>query len=647
MRAKAELRTAVVLVYLATVTIVACSGAQGTGESSYPTASAEVAPTDDQVVTREMVEQEEALDPAIGASDVDRGAAPTGVAATEAPITLSAPEVAQPDQPAPPPAPVMAVAAGQPTAGTDRRERRSRIPRVRASRPPADRRSPAPSRPAPTKRPAVRVSAEPPRAASPVQIAAQGPTKQPPTVQPSTSTPQAEDGEAPPRLDLFREAGEDNLATFSLDVDTASYTITRRELRAGSLPTPGNVRIEEFVNFFDYGERAPTPTDGAPFAVHLDSAPSAFGQNLHLLRVGVQAVEIPAAQRPAANLVFLIDVSGSMNSPDKLPLVQFAMTTLVNTLRPDDTIGIVVYAGREAILLEPTAVSNRGRLLEAIGNLRAGGSTNGEGGLRAAYDLVQQHFRQGGINRVVLCTDGDFNVGLRGRALIRIIERFRRRQITLTALGFGRGSNDSFMEQLADRGNGSYAFVDSRNEALRVLGRDLSATLQVVAADVKLQVAMNPEVVSRFRLIGYENRTLRHRDFDNDSIDAAEVGSGQFVTAYIEYELREGVTPPTDTRELANVRVRWKRPGESQSIERRHAIAVRQVRPSFDDASAVFRFGAAVAEFAEILGRREHSTGAQFGEVLRIARASTWNQTEDAQEFLTLVERARSIWPRQ
>jgi Ca-activated chloride channel family protein len=348
-----------------------------------------------------------------------------------------------------------------------------------------------------------------------------------------------------------------------------------------------------------------------------------------------------------ANLVFLIDVSGSMNAAGKLPLVQFSLMTLINTLQPTDTIGIVVYAGHDAVLLEPTAVSERGVLLSAIQNLSAGGSTYGEGGIRRAYDLAQQHFRPGGINRVILCTDGDFNVGLTGDALLRMIERFRRRDITLTVLGFGREANDRDMEQLADRGNGSYAFIDTRNEALRVLERDLSGTLQVIAQDVKVQVIFNPEVVERFRLIGYENRVLAHQDFENDAVDAAEIGSGQFVTAFLEYELREGVDPTQDDRDLATVRLRYKRPRGAQSIERRFQVPLREQRSRFDDASAAFRFSAAVVEFGEILRHSTHSEGARFNEIVQIAEQANWSQSPDAMEFVELVRLAQGLWQRQ
>ncbi len=433
---------------------------------------------------------------------------------------------------------------------------------------------------------------------------------------------------------------EDTLATFSLDVDTASYTMMRQDLRAGRLPRPDSVRPEEYINFFRYGDQ-PAQTEDAPFSVALESAPSRFGAGMGLLRIGVHAAEVNP--RPAANLVFLVDVSGSMNSAEKLGLVQYSLTTLVNTLQPDDTVGIVVYAGRVGTVIEPTEVANRGALLQAIASLRAGGSTNGEGGIRAAYDLASQHFREGGINRVLICTDGDFNVGLTGDPLLALIEQYRERDITLTALGFGRGNfNDRDMEQLADRGNGNYAFIDNASEALRVLVRDLPGTLQVVAKDVKVQVEVNRELVKRFRLIGYENRVLAHQDFSDDSVDAAEIGSGQFTTAYLEYELHDGVAA-ADPRQLVEVRVRYKEPDGDESTLLTFEHGLSDSKASFEAASDVFRFGAAVAEFAEILRGGQHVEQADLDGVHDVAARAAFSQGVDTHEFLELVERARDL----
>lgn len=442
----------------------------------------------------------------------------------------------------------------------------------------------------------------------------------------------------------FVDASQDALATFSLDVDTASYTIMRRDLLRGSLPAPEGVRVEEYLNFFDFDDAPPEPGDDTPFAVHLEAAPSPFGQGMHLLRVGVRGEDADQEQRPPANVVFLVDVSGSMQAADKLGLVKQSLGILLDSLRPDDTIGLVVYAGSDAVLLPPTRVAERGRILDAILSLTAGGSTNGAAGLRTAYDLAAQHFQRGGINRVILCTDGDFNVGVTGDELIEMIERQRERGITLSVLGFGSGNlNDRDMEQLADRGNGNYAYIDTRNEALRVLARDLAGTLQVIAKDVKVQVAFDREVVRRFRLIGYDNRVLAHRDFDDDSVDAAEIGSGDFVTALLEYELRPGVDPAQLARPLAEVRLRYKRPDGSESTLRTYPISASDAAPRFEAASESLRFAAAVTEYAEILRRSQHSEGARFADVIRIASEAT-GQSADRQELVELARTAQRLW---
>ena len=333
-----------------------------------------------------------------------------------------------------------------------------------------------------------------------------------------------------------------------------------------------------------------------------------------------------------------------MASAGKLDLVKFSLETLVDSLRADDTVGIVVYAGHVGTLLEPTRVESRGVLLEAIGGLASGGSTNGEGGIRAAYDLARQHFRPGGINRVVLATDGDFNVGLTDDALVQLIEDYRERDITLTTLGFGHG-NDRDLERLADHGNGNYAFVDSRNEALRVLARDLSGTLQVVAKDVKVQVAMNADVVSRFRLIGYENRRLAHQDFADDTVDAAEVGSGHFVTALVEYELKTDVAED-DLRELAEVRVRFKEPTGSVSELTTRSLRVGDGHGALEATSATFRFTAAVAEMAEVMRGSSHVDQRDLAAVRHLAEGALedWpSQWTDGREFVELVRRAEAL----
>ncbi len=357
----------------------------------------------------------------------------------------------------------------------------------------------------------------------------------------------------------FVAAAEDNLVTFAIDVDTASYTLMRRDVTDGRLPAPAGVRVEEYVNFFDHHLAGPAADDPAPFAVHLEAAPSRFGAGLHLLRVALQGYPLSDEDRAPANVVFLVDVSGSMQSADKIGLVRHALTRLTQTMRPDDTIGIVVYAGAEGVVLPPTPVAQRGTILNAIEGLSSGGSTHGEAGIRAAYDLAEAAYREGGINRVVLCSDGDFNVGLTGDALLALIERFRDRGITLSVFGFGSGNyNDRDMEQLADRGNGNYAYVDSPAEVERALVEGVSGTLQVIAKDVKVQVELNTDLIVRHRLIGYENRDIADDDFRDDAVDAGEIGAGHSVTAYIEVELAEGAL--AEAGDLATVRLRYKEP---------------------------------------------------------------------------------------
>ncbi|MEM9193180.1 MAG: von Willebrand factor type A domain-containing protein [Myxococcota bacterium] len=439
------------------------------------------------------------------------------------------------------------------------------------------------------------------------------------------------------------ESQQDALATFSLDVDTASYTIMRRDLRAGHLPAPQSVRVEEYLNFFDFSDPGPAPESDTPFAVHLETAPAPFGANKHLLRVGVRAMDVPAQARPQTNLVFLVDVSGSMASSEKLGLVQYSLRHLAQNLRPSDRVAIVTYAGSDAVVLHPTELRDRTAIDEGIAALRAGGGTNGAAGIRTAYDLAAQHLVEGGIHRVVLCTDGDFNVGLTGEGLIREVEARRRQGITLSVFGFGRGNlNDAFMEQLADRGNGNYGFIDTRQEANRALGRDLSATLHVVAKDAKVQVEFNAELVQSHRIIGYDNRILAYRDFDNDQVDAAEVGAGDYVTAYLEIELRDGVDLRQEARPLAEVRLRYKDADGDQSYLRTYPFRASDAVERFADATAAFRFGAAVAEYAEILAGSEHAAGSELADVARIAEAAI-GQREEQREFVELVRVAQQL----
>ena len=462
----------------------------------------------------------------------------------------------------------------------------------------------------------------------------------------SATDPEATERYREVRPGDFVATGDDAIATFSIDVDTGSYSLARSSLLThGQLPNPAGVRVEEFVNYFRYGPPAAT---NDPFHVEFESGPSAFGEDgMQLLRVGVQARAIEASARRPANLVFLVDVSGSMQGPDRIGLVQFALARLVDSLAPDDTVGIVVYASGEGVLLPPTPVANRARILRAVRGLSAGGSTAGEAGIRAAYDMALANLRAGGINRVIWCTDGDFNVGLTGDELVHAVESFRDRDVQLTTLGFGRGNyNDGDLERMADRGNGNYAYIDGRNEAIRVLARDLSGTISVVASDVKVQVLFDPATVSRYRLVGYDNRVLEDHEFDDDTVDAAEIGSGQRATAFLEYELAEGVRPRREpNRVLAEVLVRYKPPGAETSELLQYDVRLRDVRPRLEDTSEAFRLGASVAELAEILRRSPHASGARWADVARIARGAGAERSDEGRELLRMIDAARGLFP--
>ncbi|AKU94036.1 Von Willebrand factor type A domain protein [Labilithrix luteola] len=441
----------------------------------------------------------------------------------------------------------------------------------------------------------------------------------------------------------FVDTVTQSTSTFAVDVDTGSYSLMRRDLVAGHLPAQAGVRPEEYVNYFKYAY--PQPENGQPFAVQVDGAPSLFGEGLHLLRVGLQGKVIQDANRKPANLVFLVDVSGSMADPNKLPLVQYALKQLVKRLEATDTLSIVTYAGFESVLVPPTPVTNKSAILDAIDGLTAGGSTNGEGGIRKAYELAEQAKQPDSINRVVLCTDGDFNVGATGDALIQLIEQERDKGVTLTTLGFGAGNyNDRDMEALADHGNGNYAYIDGPGEANRVLGEKLVSTLQVIAKDVKVQVEFKPQLVTRYRLVGYENRVMSNEDFRNDGKDAGEIGAGHSVTAFYEVQLAPNAQAVSgNDGTLATVRLRYKQPDGDVATEFERPLLAGGLAPTFAEASPDFRFAAAVTEFSEILRHSKHSEGARFDDVLGLVNATSGGAT-DRQELGALVSTAKSIW---
>ena len=449
------------------------------------------------------------------------------------------------------------------------------------------------------------------------------------------------------------------VSTFAVDVDTAAYANVRRFLNQGQLPPADAVRTEEMINYFRYDY--PLPDDRTtPFSVTTDVAQSPWNTQTKLLRIGLRGYDLSYARRPAANLVFLIDVSGSMDEPDKLPLVKSALSTLADTIGPDDSVGIVVYAGAAGVVLDPT--SDPAEIRDALGELSAGGSTAGGEGLQLAYALARDNFIKGGVNRVVLATDGDFNVGITDRAeLEKLIEHERDTGITLTALGFGQGNlNDAMMESIADLGNGNYAYIDSAMEAKKVLSEELSSTLFTIAKDVKVQVEFNPAYVSQYRLIGYENRALAEQDFDDDKIDAGDIGAGHQVTAIYEVvpagtkgwladrrytDNRRTAAPAAAGRpggEMAFVRLRYKLPeGDTSRLIEQPISATQLATQSLPRGDMAF--ATAVAAFGQKLRGDTRLGDIGFADIRRLAGEPDgyWRQ-----EFVKLTELAEAGSPR-
>ena len=430
---------------------------------------------------------------------------------------------------------------------------------------------------------------------------------------------------------------EDHLSTFAVDVDNASYTLARRKLLEGAAVPADAVRVEEFVNYFDYGYAG--PKDGRPFTVHLEAAPSPFHPARQLLRVGVKGRVVERRARKQANLVFLVDVSGSMSTSDKLALAQRSLRILVDNLQGDDSVALVTYAGSTRVVLEPTGMGRRAEILAAIDDLSAGGSTAMGSGISLAYELAARTLTPSSVSRVIVLSDGDANVGsTTHEAILETIAGYVKRGVTLSTIGFGTGNyRDTLMEQLANKGNGNNYYVDSTAEAERIFGEQLGGTIEVIAQDVKLQVEFDPAVVSAYRLIGYENRAIADQDFRQDAVDAGEIGAGHSVTAMYELEL----TGKADPGPLAMVRVRAKPPGGDQASEATFRIDRAQLRASFADASASFRFATAVTAFAELLRKSPAADGWTYAKVLELARPVA-DQSGDPrqQEFVRLVESA-------
>jgi len=456
-------------------------------------------------------------------------------------------------------------------------------------------------------------------------------------------------------------AAEHPVSTFSIDVDTGAYANVRRFLNAGQLPPEDAVRVEEMINYFDYAYTTPASRE-TPFKVSTEVARAPWNSEHLLMRIGIKGYEVAASQRPAANLVFLIDVSGSMQSPDKLPLLKNAFKLLTNQLSKNDRVSMVVYAGSTGVVLEPTPGNDKQKIIGAIERLEAGGSTNGAAGIKQAYELARSAFIQGGINRVVLATDGDFNVGIVNfESLVDMAERERASGVAITTLGFGTGNyNEQLMERLADAGNGNYAYVDTLAEARKVLVTELSSTLFTIAKDVKIQVEFNPSQVAEYRLIGYENRRLAREDFNNDKVDAGDIGAGHRVTAIYEIvpvggkpqvdPLRYGnneAKPTTRNDELANVRVRYKKPDADASALLEYPVNKSSVIDP-GKTSADFRFAASVAAFGQLLKGGKYLGDFRSDDIVALANGSLAEDAEGyRREFVSLVKLADSLAPKQ
>ncbi len=438
----------------------------------------------------------------------------------------------------------------------------------------------------------------------------------------------------------FLDTEDDNLSTFAMDVDTASYTVARSYLRDyGQLPPPDAVRPEEFINYFDAGYDGPEGDEA--FAIHLDAAPAPFGYEGHyLLRVGLQGRYIAPEDRDPALLIFVIDVSGSMDSGDRLELVKQALTLLVGELREDDRVGIVTYADQTRTVLQPTTASNRDLILSAITSLGPSGSTYAEAGLRLGYQAAESHMREGEITRVILLSDGVANVGETGPdAILDTIRDHVNSGVTLSTIGFGMGNfNDVLMEQLANDGNGNYYYVDNLRQARRIFVHDLTGTLQVIGYDAKVQVDFNPEITDRYRLIGYENRAIADEDFRDDTVDAGEVGAGHSVTALYELALEDAESQGV----VATVYIRYEDAETREVVEISREITTDDLLQSIDDAPADFRLLAAVAEFSELLRESYWAQEGSYGAALQLAEgaAAEMPQDVDVAEFIELVRLA-------
>ena len=437
----------------------------------------------------------------------------------------------------------------------------------------------------------------------------------------------------------FIEADQDPLSTFALDVDTGSYTVARRWLDEGVMPPPESVRVEEFVNAFDYDYEVPR----RGLEISVDGGPSPFDRHNMLVRVGVQAEVIPEGERPPVALTFIVDTSGSMDRDDRLGLVKDSLEILVEELNDDDTVALVVYSSNSGVVLEPTPVRDRRRILDAIDSLRPGGSTNLESGLREGYELALDAFRSDGVNRVIIASDGVANAGITDEvALGEYIRDFADEGIQLVTVGYGMGNfNDTMMEQLADNGDGFYAYIDTEDEAERLFEDELTSTLITAAIDAKIQVEFDADIVDEYRLIGFENRGVRDNDFRNDNVDAGELGAGHQVTAMYEVRLRRGVSLD-DRGDIGEVFLRWEDPDTGEVIEIDEDIDLRDVVPTFGETATDFQLATVVTAFGEVMRDNPYADDVDLSNIWveagRVAERSNSDKVDELVDLLAIAQ---------
>jgi Ca-activated chloride channel homolog len=456
----------------------------------------------------------------------------------------------------------------------------------------------------------------------------------------------------------FKKTTQEPVSTFSIDVDKASYSNVRRFIESGKLPPADAVRVEELINYFDYNY--PQPTAQHPLSITTDLTECFWKKGHYLLHVGLKGREYEVGQAPPMNLVFLIDVSGSMDEPNKLPLLKSAFELLINQLRPQDRVAMVVYAGNAGMVLPSTSGAEKSKILAAFNKLQAGGSTAGGEGIELAYKIAQQNFIASGNNRVILATDGDFNVGVSSDGeLTRLIEQKRKTNIFLSVMGFGMGNyKDSKLEAIAQNGNGNYAYIDNLSEAKRVLGSEMTGTLFTIAKDVKLQIEFNPTLVESYRLIGYENRLLNREDFNNDAKDAGDLGAGQTVTALYEIVPAKGQTLQTtddlkyqqsqptahaqNSNEWVHIKFRYKQPKQNKSLLLEQSVAGKP--QSWQSASENVRFASAVAGYGMMLRQSAHKGDCTYQQVLETATAARGDDAKGYRAaFIEMVQKTQKL----